>query len=533
MATLFKPTRPYPLPPLPDIVDKDGKPHVHIRERGRSAFYPLSEDGTHYLKPAAKWAADVRYPNGERKRVRFSPNREAAAVMLANLLKKIENEKAGVRDPFADQRKRPLSAHLDDWKKSLEASGRGDEYVTLKLARVRAAFDGCAFLMPPDLSADRLETFLHKLRVEDGRSIQTANDWLQAVRQFVRWMVANGRTERDPFARLKAGNAKLDTRRRRGEFTPEEIGKLLAAAGDSAVPFRYLTGPARRMVYRVALGTGFRAAELAALVPAFFDLDAPTPAAVLPAGFTKNRKPAVQPLAAELVVELRDYLKGKPAKEPLWPGTWADRSADMLKLDLDAAGIPVRIDGPEGDEVRDFHALRNCYISNVLRTGADLKQAMTLARHSDPRLTAGRYARTRLFDLGAVVNKLPQPTPPTTDPAALRLTGTDQNDTVREQHREQQRAATGAAEGGCGQGRLRMTEENEGVEDDPPGTLKPLISQGFEDNRGLLKTIGAERAGFEPAAQFYPCAALAKRCFRPLSHLSRVTRQRGRYVSEC
>ena len=31
----------------------------------------------------------------------------------------------------------------------------------------------------------------------------------------------------------------------------------------------------------------------------------------------------------------------------------------------------------------------------------------------------------------------------------------------------------------------------------------------------------AERAGFEPAVGFYPYAALAKRCFRPLSHLSK------------
>ena len=165
------------------------------------------------------------------------------------------------------------------------------------------------------------------------------------------------------------------------------------------------------------------------------ELDANTPAAVLPAEFTKNRKAAVQPLAAELAAELRAFLKGKPAKTPLWPGTWAERSADMLKFDLDAAGIPVRIDGPEGDEVRDFHALRNCYIANVLRTGADLKQAMTLARHSDPRLTAGRYARTRLFDLGAIVNKLPQPAAPPTESAALQMTGTDENGPVRAQQR--------------------------------------------------------------------------------------------------
>ncbi len=36
---------------------------------------------------------------------------------------------------------------------------------------------------------------------------------------------------------------------------------------------------------------------------------------------------------------------------------------------------------------------------------------MTLARHFDPKLTAGRYARTRFHDLGGVVNKLPARTP--------------------------------------------------------------------------------------------------------------------------
>ena len=36
---------------------------------------------------------------------------------------------------------------------------------------------------------------------------------------------------------------------------------------------------------------------------------------------------------------------------------------------------------------------------------------------------------------------------------------------------------------------------------------------------------GTERAGFEPAVRFYPYAALAKRCFRPLSHLSGTAMQ--------
>ncbi len=36
----------------------------------------------------------------------------------------------------------------------------------------------------------------------------------------------------------------------------------------------------------------------------------------------------------------------------------------------------------------------------------------------------------------------------------------------------------------------------------------------------VVYKILAERAGFEPAEGFWPLAALAKRCFQPLSHLS-------------
>ena len=236
--------------------------------------------------------------------------------------------------------------------------------------------------------------------------MQTSNHYLQAVHQFARWLVDNGRIDRSPFARLKPLNARLDTRRRRGELSPEEFAAVLAAATRSQKTFRGLTGPDRAMLYQTASGTGFRAQELAAFVPDQFDLAADPPALILPVRETKNRKGALQPLPRQLAEELRPYLAGRKGKKPVWPGKWFKKAADMLRIDLAAAGVALEVDGPEGPETRDFHALRSVYISNVIRAGADLKQAMTLARHSDPRLTASRYARTRLRDLGAVVDKL-------------------------------------------------------------------------------------------------------------------------------
>lgn len=556
MATLFKPTRPYPLPANAAIVSVECKPHVEMKEGRKVVRYPLSEDGTHYLKPAKKWAADVRHANGKRKRVRFSPNHDAAALMLSELLKKIENEKAGVIDRTTEHRKRPLTAHLEDWLTGLRANGREAGYVALKASRVRAAVEGCGWVFPGDMTADRLETFLADLRnrrpdlppISDGVELftmrqlcgllggvsrhtvatlirrnrlsgtgrgkkrrfpretvnalrglkdhgccsQTSNHYLQAVRQFGRWLADNGRIDRTPFARLKPMNVRLDQRRRRGELTPIELVALFTAAGTSGISVRGLAGPDRVMLYRVAVGTGFRAAELAALVPEFFDLAATTPAVVLPAEFTKNRKGVVQPLGASLATDLRTYLAGRPGKIPIWPGAWVGKAADMLRADLDAAGVPVEVDSPEGIETRDFHALRAVFISDVIRAGADLKQAMTLARHTDPRLTAGRYARTRLHDLGGLVDRLPNTTGPTTEKAALQMTGTDAGGPIR----EQQGAAPGAAAGGVGRLRLRTCEEvssSEGGEQTPSEAHEMQANgedrgeSGTEDERGLAR----------------------------------------------
>ena len=68
-------------------------------------------------------------------------------MMLATLLKEIEQEKAGIRTPETDTRAKPLATHLADWEASLRANRRGNEYVRWKLARVGRVFDGCGVML--------------------------------------------------------------------------------------------------------------------------------------------------------------------------------------------------------------------------------------------------------------------------------------------------------------------------------------------------------------------------------------------------
>jgi integrase len=124
---------------------------------------------------------------------------------------------------------------------------------------------------------------------------------------------------------------------------------------------------------------------------------------------------------------LREYLQGKPARQPVWGGNWAKahKAAEMLRGDLEAAGIPYAVEGPDGPLYADFHALRHSYLTLGGRAGIDLRTLQELAGHSRSTLTE-RYTHLRLYDLAGAVEKLPSFLP-TDQPEKqeLRATGTD------------------------------------------------------------------------------------------------------------
>src|SRR5207244_1865213 len=153
-----------------------------------------------------------------------------------------------------------------------------------------------------------------------GIGIATSNGYLAAMKTFCRWLVKDRRTGVDPLAHLSRLNAKTDVRHQRRALPEGELRAILAAADGSSAVFGGLTGLDRAMIYAVAMGTGFRAGELASLTPQAFDLDAPKPTVCCRAAYTKNRREAIQPLPLDVAQALRGYLAAKPASMPVWPG---------------------------------------------------------------------------------------------------------------------------------------------------------------------------------------------------------------------
>jgi excisionase family DNA binding protein len=445
-----------------------------------------------HKEKSAKWYGRVP---GEPKPVPLCSNKTASALLLADLIRKAENAKAGITVPCEKHRAVPLlcgdckskgrlangtacpcpnGSHLSDYRRELEAKGDDPRHVRIVVSRLAALLDGCGFRLVADLSASAVNDYLaglrrdrrpdalpgkdsftakeaaavlgikpasvgtavrrHRLAAEGqgkkrrfpratvealqdklcrGASMQTTNQYLIHLRGFCRWLVKDRRMPDNPLAHLERGNPDVDRRHDRRELEAAELRKLLEVTRASARAFRGLTGPDRFALYVTACGTGFRASGLASLTPESFDLDADPPTVVLAARRNKSRKLREQPLPADVAELLRAYLAGRPLGVPVCGGTWArhGKGAEMLRIDLEAAGIPYEVPGPDGPLFADFHALRHTYLTLGGRAGIDLRTLQELAGHSSPILTA-RYSHRRLYDLAGAVEKLPNFLPP-------------------------------------------------------------------------------------------------------------------------
>ena len=429
MPALFRQTKPHALPADAEILEKDGRPHARIREGKQTKFYPLTKDGKRYLRPVAVWCAEVVHADGRRRRVRFSPNKDAAAVMLAKLLTEIEQEKAGVRTPLTTQQGRPLAALLVEYRAHHADKGNTPEQTAQAARRCELTFGGCGFLTLTDLDATAAERWLSTRRAipkaEGGFGARTSNHYVTAMKAFGNWLVKARRVAENPFRFLGKVNTDVDVRHVRRPLTDDEFTRLIAAAAVGG-PFRGLPGPDRVMLYAVAGMTGLRASELASLTPASFALDAETPTLTVGAAYSKRKRKDTLPVHPDLARQLRPWLSAKPAA-PLWPGKWAvhNEAVDLIRRDLETARAAWIAEAGTAEEraereksdflvyedasggKADFHSLRHRFVTELVKAGVQPKDAKELARHSTITLTMDRYAHVTLQDTAAALARMP------------------------------------------------------------------------------------------------------------------------------
>ena len=223
-----------------------------------------------------KWWGKHRDASGIIRRVPLATDKAAAQTMLNELVRKVERAKAGLVDPTDEQRKRPLSQHLADFKNYLENKGVTAKQVKESTTQIQKMIDDRKWKLIGDITATSALEFLGQLR-RDGLSAQMYNHYMKSAKQFTRWLVRNRRTPTDSLAHLSKLNVSADRCHDRRALTPDEFSRLIEAT-ETGPRIEMIPGPDRAIMYVLAGWTGFRKGEVGSLtLRSFrFDDDPPT-----------------------------------------------------------------------------------------------------------------------------------------------------------------------------------------------------------------------------------------------------------------
>src|SRR5690606_80217 len=172
--------------------------------------------------------------------------------------------------------KRPIADHLAEYESHLQSKGNSADYLKQASAMICKAIDACGWKAITDISAARFTQHLNAIKAA-GKSARTVNAHRMAVRGFTRWLTIEPRIKGDPLLNVPKLNEATDRKRVRRALSDEEIALLIDSAEASGVERYGLDGQARAMLYRTALGTGFRLNELQSLTPRSFNLDGNPP----------------------------------------------------------------------------------------------------------------------------------------------------------------------------------------------------------------------------------------------------------------
>ena len=285
-----------------------------------------------------------------------------------------------------------LQPHYDDYldyaRKMRKSSSHIDNCLT---AFRRMGFDTVEQLKFPGATAARAAELMADGKLRTG----TINGYLRRMNIFCNWLYDNGKIRERISCKLVP--TKESDKRRRGVLTEVERDLLLDyLASGAASTRRGLSPEERHYAYTMALYAGLRKMEIINLHTDNINFDEGT----LTLTEQKNGRVSNLPLNSKLMT----MLKAMPVRED---GHFLEQRRHDLTDNLydDFAAVGIQKINSRGEQ-RDFHALRNSFVTHLIRAGADIKSVQELARHADPALTLRIYARCQEGQAGTAVDLL-------------------------------------------------------------------------------------------------------------------------------
>lgn len=347
-------------------------------------------DGTKAKSPTYRIALTV---NGKRREWPGFTDKMATKQKEAELIRKMERGEMDLVDKTAEHLRKPLVEVAAEFLGELKGKGNDAMYCRIVKYRMDTLASGCNWNLLSDLTGESFQTWRASKQVaEKSFSPKTLNDYLALARQFAAWCAKRGKMKADPFTHLEAVKVNGDIRRVRRALTDEEVVRLLNVAT-----------PTRKVVYRLALLTGLRRGEIAALRWGDVQLDGERPTLTARAATTKNAKAATILLRDDLATALRAI---RPNPTDVRAKVFANvPDVETLYRDLAKAGIDKK--DAQG-KWADFHALRHTLGTNLAKVGTPIRVAMEVMRHSDAKLTTKTYTDCSQLPMADVANALPR-----------------------------------------------------------------------------------------------------------------------------
>jgi integrase len=336
------------------------------------------------------WYISYEDRNGKRRTISSKMRHKRDAQTLANQLVTREmlakhGVTNGASDKFRVTDSTPLPELLATWQQDVRARGNTSKHAVERHNQVFTLFQVGKMELFPQVTASGVQIALGELR-KQGKSLQTLNHYLRAVKSFCQWLWRDGRTATNPVASLRGFNAKTDRRRERRAMAVDEVRALYKAADEGKQLWK-MTGEDRGMFYRFLMGTGLRVNEARMLRGKNFLFNESPPIVLVSAAFSKHRREDRQPMRDKLGKMLKKWMKKKGIgpEDPVF--TLPDKPNRMLKHDLAQAGVPVK---DEHGRILDLHSIRHTYITECARQFPP-KITQQLARHSTITMTMDFY----------------------------------------------------------------------------------------------------------------------------------------------
>jgi len=414
------------------------KPRYAVRRMvtgpdGTKRYAPvLDKQGKPVYRETANWYIETRV-SGRLKKVPGYTDKAATLQLAAKLVKQEAHRNQGLIPEGTESLTLPLEQHLADWLEALKSEA-SEAHARQQHTRAKRVIDGCGFDLWRDIRREKVAQYLARIQLDaDGKaglSRRTADFYLQAVKQFLGWLVESERAPFSPLANVrrkkKSKRAKYILRHPRRPFSDDELRQLIAVTKTG--PELYgMTGAKRAILYRLVAETGLRQNEARTLTPEVFFLDGDNPEVTVKAGYSKNGEEADLPIRRSLADDLRPFVEAtKPGCQVFPIPTNRKTAIIVFRRDLERARdawleqLPegkARTEGERSDflkyrnragEFADFHSLRHTFISNLARAGVAPKVAMDLARHSNINLTMAVYSHTVRSQRSQAIEVLPE-----------------------------------------------------------------------------------------------------------------------------